>query len=106
MDKDKLCQSVQMFLEGLGVDLEHHHFHNTPERVANAWIDELCSGLGEKQFSLTTFPVVLTMNQAWWCFSTFLLGQSVPIICFHFLERQRSPTSRTKYFAGFQNFQE
>ena len=45
MDKDKLRQSVQMLLEALGVDLENHHFRKTPERVANAWIEELCSGL-------------------------------------------------------------
>ncbi|MGA1600039.1 MAG: GTP cyclohydrolase I, partial [bacterium] len=30
---------------------------DTPERAAKAWVDELCKGLGEKDFSLTTFAV-------------------------------------------------
>ena len=81
MDKDKLRQSVQMLLEGLGVDLEHHHFQNTPERVANAWIDELCSGLGEKKFSLTTFPVSANSEPS------MVVLQHIPVrsICSHHL---------------------
>ncbi|MCH2267266.1 MAG: GTP cyclohydrolase I [SAR324 cluster bacterium] len=57
MDKVKVRQAVQLLLEGLGVDLENEHFRHTPERAAKAWVDELCSGLGEKKFSLTTFQV-------------------------------------------------
>ena len=56
MDKDKVRQGIQLLLEGLGVDLENTHFKKTAERTANAWVDEICSGLGEKKFSLTTFP--------------------------------------------------
>ncbi len=56
VDKDKVLHGVQMLLDGLGVDLQNKHFQNTPERAANAWVDEICSGLGEKKFSLTTFP--------------------------------------------------
>lgn len=56
MDKDKVRQGIQMLLNGLGVDMQNKHFQNTPERAANAWVDEICSGLGEKKFNLTTFP--------------------------------------------------
>ncbi len=57
MDKDKVRQSIQLLLEGLGVDLDNTHYRKTPDRAANAWVEELCSGLGEKKFSLTTFPI-------------------------------------------------
>ena len=57
MDKDKVQQSIQLLLEGLGVDLDNSHYRKTSERAANAWIEELCSGLGEKKFTLTTFPI-------------------------------------------------
>ena len=57
MDKDKVQQSIQLLLEGLGVDLDNTQYRKTAERAANAWVQELCSGLGEKKFSLTTFPI-------------------------------------------------
>ena len=81
MDKDKLRQSVQMLLEALGVDLENHHFRKTPERVANAWIEELCSGLGEKKFSITTFPVSADYEPS------MVVLQHVPVrsVCSHHL---------------------
>ena len=81
MDKDKLLQSVQMLLEALGVDLENHHFRKTPERVANAWIEELCSGLGEKKFSITTFPVSVHYEPS------MVVLQHIPVrsICSHHL---------------------
>ena len=81
MDKDKLRQSVQMLLEALGVDLENHHFRKTPERVANAWIEELCSGLGEKKFSITTFPVSVHYEPS------MVVLQHIPVrsICSHHL---------------------
>ena len=81
MDKDKLRQSVQMLLEALGVDLENHHFRKTPERVANAWIEELCSGLGEKKFSITTFPVSVDYE------ASMVVLQHVPVrsVCSHHL---------------------
>ena len=56
MDKGKVLQGMQMLLEGLGVDMENKHFENTPERAARTWVEEICSGLGEKKFRLTTFP--------------------------------------------------
>jgi len=48
---------MQMLLEGLGVDMQDNHFKKTPERAAKSWMEEICSGLGEKQFRLTTFPI-------------------------------------------------
>ena len=81
MDEDKLRQSVQMLLEALGVDLENHHFRKTPERVANAWIEELCSGLGEKNFSITTFPVSVYYEPS------MVVLQHIPVrsLCSHHL---------------------
>ena len=81
MDKDKLRQSVQMLLEALGVDLENHHFRKTPERVASAWIEELCSGLGEKKFSITTFPTSVDYEPS------MVVLQHIPVrsVCSHHL---------------------
>ena len=56
MDKGKVLQGMQMLLEGLGVDMDNKHFEKTPERAAKSWVEEICSGLGEKKFRLTTFP--------------------------------------------------
>ena len=74
-------QGIQLLLEGLGVDLESDHFRDTPERTANAWIDELCSGLGEKNFSLTTFPVGASYE------SSMVVLQHIPVrsVCAHHL---------------------
>jgi GTP cyclohydrolase I len=81
LDKVKVRQGIQLLLEGLGVDLESDHFRDTPERTANAWIDELCSGLGEKNFSLTTFPVVASYE------SSMVVLQHIPVrsVCAHHL---------------------
>ena len=81
MDKVKVRQGIQLLLEGLGVDLESDHFRDTPERTANAWIDELCSGLGEKNFSLTTFPVGASYE------SSMVVLQHIPVrsVCAHHL---------------------
>ena len=81
MDKVKVRQGVQLLLEGLGVDLDSEHFRDTPERAANAWIDELCSGLGEKKFSLTTFPVGANYE------SSMVVLQHIPVrsVCAHHL---------------------
>ena len=81
MDKVKVRQGVQLLLEGLGVDLDSEHFRDTPERTANAWIDELCSGLGEKKFSLTTFPVGANYE------SSMVVLQHIPVrsVCAHHL---------------------
>jgi len=81
LDKVKVRQGIQLLLEGLGVDLESDHFRDTPERTANAWIDELCSGLGEKNFSLTTFPVGASYE------SSMVVLQHIPVrsVCAHHL---------------------
>ena len=81
MDKVKVRQGIQLLLEGLGVDLESDHFRDTPERTANAWIDELCSGLGEKNFSMTTFPVGANYE------SSMVVLQHIPVrsVCAHHL---------------------
>ena len=81
MDKVKVRQGIQLLLEGLGVDLESDHFRDTPERTAKAWIDELCSGLGEKNFSLTTFPVGVSYE------SSMVVLQHIPVrsVCAHHL---------------------
>ena len=81
VDKVKVRQGVQLLLEGLGVDLDSEHYRDTPERTANAWIDELCSGLGEKKFSLTTFPVGANYE------SRMVVLQHIPVrsVCAHHL---------------------
>ena len=81
MDKVKVRQGVQLLLEGLGVDLDSEHYRDTPERTANAWVDELCSGLGEKKFSLTTFPVGANYE------SSMVVLQHIPVrsVCAHHL---------------------
>ena len=56
MDKGKVLQGMQMLLEGLDVDMDNKHFEKTPERAAKSWVEEICSGLGENKFRLTTFP--------------------------------------------------
>ena len=81
MDKVKVRQGVELLLEGLGVDLDSEHYRDTPERTANAWINELCSGLGEKKFSLTTFPVGANYE------SSMVVLQHIPVrsVCAHHL---------------------
>jgi GTP cyclohydrolase I len=81
VDKVKVRQGIQLLLEGLGVDLESDHFRDTPERTSKAWIDELCSGLGEKNFSLTTFPVGAIYE------SSMVVLQHIPVrsVCAHHL---------------------
>ncbi len=81
MDKVKVRQGVRLLLEGLGVDIESTHFRDTPQRSAKAWIEELCSGLGEKKFSLTTFPVGKNYE------SSMVVLQHIPVrsVCAHHL---------------------
>ena len=57
MNKDKVEEGIKMMLEGLGVDLNGSHFKDTPKRATRAWTNELCSGLGEQSFELTTFDI-------------------------------------------------
>ena len=57
MNKDKVEDGIRMMLEGLGIDLNDIHFRETPKRAMRAWTSELCSGLGDKSFELTTFAI-------------------------------------------------
>ena len=57
MNKDKVEDGIRMMLEGLGIDLNDIHFRETPKRAMRAWPSELCSGLGDKSFELTTFAI-------------------------------------------------
>ena len=81
MNKVKVRQGFQLLLEGLGVDIENEHFRDTAQRSAKAWIEELCSGLGEKKFSLTTFPVGKNYE------SSMVVLQHIPVrsVCAHHL---------------------
>ena len=81
MDKDKVLQGMQILLEGLGVDMENKHFEKTPERAAKAWVEEICSGLGEKKFRLTTFPASENFEPS------MVVLQHVPVksVCAHHL---------------------
>jgi len=81
LDRDKIQKSIHMLLEGLGIDVEKEHFRNTPYRVAKAWTDELCSGLGEKKFKLTTFPVAKNYEPS------MVVLQHIPVrsVCAHHL---------------------
>ena len=47
-DKEKMTQGIELFLEGLGQDLNNQHLRNTPERVARAWINTFGSGYSQK----------------------------------------------------------
>ena len=81
MDREKVRKSVYMLLEGLGINSDKEHFKTTPERVTKAWVDELCCGLGEKKFKLTTFPVTDNYDQS------MVVLQHIPVrsICAHHL---------------------
>lgn len=57
MNKEKVLAGFTQVLEGLGVDLQSPHFINSPQRIAHAWTEELCAGLNEPRFHLTTFPL-------------------------------------------------
>ena len=57
MDPQKIREGFRLVLEGLGVDLNDPHFQESPQRIARAWTEELCLGLREENFTLTTFPL-------------------------------------------------
>lgn len=81
MEREKVLQGFQMVLEGLGVDLSSPHFKESPERIAKAWIEELCVGLNESTFKLTTFPVDENYQ------SSMIVLQHIPVksLCAHHL---------------------
>ena len=57
MDYDKIEQGFRLVLSGLGLDLDDPHLRDSPERIARAWYDELCTGLREPEFRMRVFPV-------------------------------------------------
>ena len=81
LDKGKVLQGIQMLLEGLGVDMDDNHFKKTPERAAKSWVEEICSGLGEKKFRLTTFPIGENFEPS------MIVLQHIPVksVCAHHL---------------------
>src|SRR5438105_3568163 len=56
MDRERAQRAIREFLEALGVDPASHPFSGTPERVADAWIDELLEGYS------VDVPALLTQN--------------------------------------------
>lgn len=44
MSEAKIMQGVELFLQGLGLNLHDQHLKRTPERVAKAWVNEFGSG--------------------------------------------------------------
>lgn len=44
MNKLMIKDGIELFLEGLGLDIRDQHLKNTPERVAKAWINTFASG--------------------------------------------------------------
>ena len=57
MEYEKVKEGFILVLEGLGMDLDSPHLNKSPERIAKAWTEELCVGLGRESFNLTTFPM-------------------------------------------------
>ena len=65
MDKDKIEQSVRLFLEGIGEDVQREGLQDTPLRVANM-CEEIFGGIGqspeehlEKTFTSTRSDMVI-----------------------------------------------
>ena len=65
MDKDKIKQAVQLFLEGIGEDVDREGLQETPERIANM-CEELFAGIGtsakehlSKTFTSTQKDIVI-----------------------------------------------
>ena len=59
MDRAKMTEGIRIFLEGLGERFRGDDLGRTPERVAEAWIDDLTSGYQvdpEEALSWTVAP--------------------------------------------------
>lgn len=54
MNRAKMKKGVEMFLEGLGLDLSDQHLKRTPERVVKAWVDEFANGYQQKPSQILT----------------------------------------------------
>ncbi len=57
MELEKIEAGFRLVLEGLGLDPRHVHLRDTPRRAAEAWLEEICSGLRRKDFSASCYPV-------------------------------------------------
>jgi GTP cyclohydrolase I len=81
MDYDKIEQGFRLVLGGLGLDLDDPHLRDSPERVARAWFDELCTGLREPDFRMRVFPVQEGYEPS------MIVLQDIPVksICAHHL---------------------
>ena len=55
-DVEQVERALELLIQGLGLDRSDPHLKDTPRRVAEAWVKELCAGLNGPQFRLTTFP--------------------------------------------------
>jgi len=44
MNKDQMKKGIELFLEGMGLDLNDQHLLRTPERVVKAWTQEFGKG--------------------------------------------------------------
>ena len=106
MNKDKVEEGIKMMLEGLGVDLNGSHFKDTPKRATRAWTNELCSGLGEQSFELTTFDIEPDYEPS------MVVLQHIPVksLCAHhllpFVGEATVATFQIRCCAGFRNWPE
>jgi len=57
MDIDKIEKGFRMVMEGLGLDLNSPHLKDSPQRTAEAWQQELCSGLREPPPVIQPYPI-------------------------------------------------
>lgn len=57
MDIEKIEAGFRQVLEGLGLNLDDPHLKESPRRTAEAWYEEICSGLREPPYSLRTYPI-------------------------------------------------
>ena len=81
MEFEKIEEGFRLVLSGLGVDLNDPHLRDSPQRIARAWHDELCSGLRDPEFRIRVFPVEEGQEPS------MIVLQDIPVksICAHHL---------------------
>jgi len=57
MDREKMATAIRAFLDGIG-PTEAHDLERTPDRVAQAWCDDLVSGYGVDPTEILTWTDV------------------------------------------------
>lgn len=57
MDRDKIEAGFRLVLEGLGANPDHPDLRDTPRRTAEAWSEELCSGMSQTPVALDLMPL-------------------------------------------------